>query len=609
MIKIIESISDTYITNRFDLKNSNVGNAATLDLFKIRRLKGDDEFIDYSRALLKFDLLKIQEDIENQKIDINHPSFFAKLSLKDAYGGQTTPVNFTINVHPLLKPFDEGIGKDIVGYSDIDSCNFITSSFSNNQFITWSQEGCSSPDEDFNTDLISSQFFPSGEEDLLVDVTDIVKNMIESDNNGFRVSFSEDHISDNKNYFVKRFSARNAYDESKRPTLIIGFDDSLQDTSTSLTLFKDSQFITKNYYSGELKNIVNRLGETLVGEDCLKLKITGIPGREKLFSASQAKIGSNYQTGIYSSSVNISFNDLKELVIPVSSGSIGFFSPLTGEDHNLGFSFFDSDETKVNFIFSNQITESDFTIEDDIKTFTIPFSSTSTVESVCSEITDLINSELNVSPVLVDNKNGTFRIDLTHSLMISENNRFITEIGKFPRGINVTHFNYQNIVEGDYYLSSSWFDSNNQYQIGPSRKIKISTHGIETDFSLKSFEVSSKIQDEIQHGVKTEVIVHFFNKKNPYTSEKTFKNLSTNFQGILSDAHYCIREALTNREVISFDLEKGSTRISSDFEKLFFELDTSNLSKNRSYIVDILLVRGDKKLIFKNTSPIFKITT
>ena len=55
-------------------------------------------------------------------LDIASPTFKCYLKLHDVYGGQTTPSNFKLAVFPLSKSFDEGIGRDIIRFSDLRFC-------------------------------------------------------------------------------------------------------------------------------------------------------------------------------------------------------------------------------------------------------------------------------------------------------------------------------------------------------------------------------------------------------------------------------------------------------------------------------------------------------
>ncbi len=138
MYRILSASKDTYITNKitnsnFRAKDSNVGNASTLDLFKLydESVSGSSPATELSRLLVKFDLSKLIKMKNEGKVDINDSSFQIKMHLRDVYGGQTTPSNFKLIVFPLAKNFEEGIGRDIVTFKDIDVANFITASMPN----------------------------------------------------------------------------------------------------------------------------------------------------------------------------------------------------------------------------------------------------------------------------------------------------------------------------------------------------------------------------------------------------------------------------------------------------------------------------------------------
>ena len=128
MYRILTASKDTYITNKiikstFRAEDANVGKASTLDLFKLYGetfLSGTENATEVSRILVKFNLDPIRQ-ITGSFLDIDSKSFKASLRLSDVYGGQTTPSNFKIAVFPLSRSFDEGIGRDVVNFSHIDS--------------------------------------------------------------------------------------------------------------------------------------------------------------------------------------------------------------------------------------------------------------------------------------------------------------------------------------------------------------------------------------------------------------------------------------------------------------------------------------------------------
>jgi hypothetical protein len=184
MYKIFKSTKDTYITNKIISKqpalNANVGRAGTLDLFKIygNNFSGSVALTELSTILIDFDISKIRDLFSSNKIDISDSSFKCEIKLFDVYGGQTTPNNFTVSANPVARSFLEGLGRDVVYYSDIDSCNYLTCSSGDQQ---WIEPGCAASGSNSTLcDYYNSingetstfqQSFITGEEDLVIDVT------------------------------------------------------------------------------------------------------------------------------------------------------------------------------------------------------------------------------------------------------------------------------------------------------------------------------------------------------------------------------------------------------------------------------------------------------
>jgi len=356
MLKIVKADKDTYITNKVIRGkrkfNSNVGAAGTLDLFKLygASMSGSTPNTELSRILVHFDLSEVKKLVSEGKLDYTDPSFFCKLKLKDVYGGQPTPVNYTVNVFPLSASFDEGIGKDVSYYSDYDICNWITSSLT----TKWVTPGCgnacnSTSPGDYITSSISlastvaSQNFVKGDEDLVIDVTKLMSATLSNElpDRGFRISFSENLENDNKSYFVKRFASSNAYDESKRPHLSVGFNDSISDDTQNLVFDSSCKLTLYNTVAETLSNIVS--GSALIpitGSNCLKLKLmTEISGGyySLTFSGSQFSYGSNPATGIYQSNVVIPSTDSTISAKIIQSGSVNFTPVWLSNDQTIAF--------------------------------------------------------------------------------------------------------------------------------------------------------------------------------------------------------------------------------------------------------------------------------
>ena len=247
--------SDTYITDKiidgtFRAEDANVGRAGTLDLFKLwgeTKLNSTGSLNELSRLLVKFDYQHIH-DLTASKLDLNSSNFNAKMRLFDMRTGAAVPANFNVVVFPLSQSFDEGVGRDVTAFEDLDVANYLTASISNSTAVLWNLSGANEVgtlgdpsidilsqanfnDGDGLTAVFSSQNFVKGTEDLSVDVTRVVSATVagQMSNFGFRVSFSGSDETDQKTRFVKRFASRHVTDPMIRPKIEVSFDDSLQD--------------------------------------------------------------------------------------------------------------------------------------------------------------------------------------------------------------------------------------------------------------------------------------------------------------------------------------------------------------------------------------------
>jgi len=352
MFTVLRPDKDAYITDRVvrnaRMTSANVGSAGSLDLFKLYGYtsSGSNANIELSRLLIHFDLDPLRELVAAGAIDTGHASFNCKLKLFDVYGGQPTPVNFTVVVHPLSRSFEEGLGRDVVYYADKDVCNFLSGSRAQGQ---WLLSGCAlsgglpgtvdyvtaSTNILAGTSLESSQFFTTGEEDLDVDVTLIVSATLAGllPDEGFRVALDDTHELDQRSYFVKRFASRSAYNEAKRPRLTVRYDDSIQDDTQSLYMDSPSYIFLYNHVRQTLANIVSGSSSTpITGSNSIILKLaTEISGGwyTLAFTGSQHNSGINYITGVYSASVTLSSTDTILATKLAASGSIKF-TPIWG---------------------------------------------------------------------------------------------------------------------------------------------------------------------------------------------------------------------------------------------------------------------------------------
>ena len=353
MYKILKALKDTYITNKilndkFRATDSNVGQAGTLDLFKMfneSKLNGSSSLKEVSRLLIKFDLSTLQQ-LTGSSLDISHSSFKCTLKLYDVYGGQPCPKNFKIILHPLSRSFGEGTGMDVKTFSHLGSCNFITASVQESTPTLWAISGSNASGllGSSNIDIISSgnlqdgngvadlwktQTFDSGAENLSIDVTTIVSATIAGllPDEGFRLAYSGTHESDEKTRFVKRFAARHATNVYKRPKIVVQYNDAEHDDQESMFFDLTGSVFLRNYHRGQPANILSGSAAVpMSGSNCIAVKIKS-GSFSRILSASQHSLGLNYVTGVYSSSFSISSMEtlLTEEIRSAGSGTFKLY--------------------------------------------------------------------------------------------------------------------------------------------------------------------------------------------------------------------------------------------------------------------------------------------
>jgi hypothetical protein len=326
MYRILTASADCYITNKiiqngFRATDGNTGQAGTLDLFKLyseSTISGSDFPIELSRALIKFDLDALRE-MTSSILDPSNMNVV--LNMTDVYGGQTVPTNFILSILPLSKSFDEGFGRDLVEFQDLDSANWITASYTST-LVPWDEEGAGASGSlgDASIDIMdagdlgsgavsleSTQTFSTGEEDLFVDVTTVVSAALVGiiPDHGFRIAFSGSQETDDQTRFVKRFISRHSTNITKAPKLLVRFDDSTQDDRDSFFFDVSGSLFLNNYQQGVPASIVSGSSLTsITGTNCMLLTLLSGTFTQS-YNVSQHSIGSNFVNGLYSATLAI----------------------------------------------------------------------------------------------------------------------------------------------------------------------------------------------------------------------------------------------------------------------------------------------------------------
>lgn len=385
MFRILKATKDCYITDRVingtRVTDANVGNAGTLDLFKLYnevRLSGSSTPIELSRILIKFDLGPLRA-LTGSVFNPGHSSFSATLRLNDVIGGQSTPTNFKLTLFPLSKSFDEGIGRDIVRFADLDSCNFVTASVESGNVSAWVLSGANAKGvlgasdidviasgtldvDDGVVALFVDQTFTSGDEDVEMDITHIVSATLAGiiPDHGFRLSYSETFETGSQTLFVKRFSSRHSTNTRIRPKIEIKFDDTIIDHHSSFFFDVSGSLFLNNSTRGSQTDILSGTSLTpVVGVNSLLLSLTS-GSFSQTVTASQHSIGGLFLTGVYSASFAISSLATASLVTEIALASSATFTTIWKSlDGTLGYhtgslvvnkitrNSFNSDETDV----------------------------------------------------------------------------------------------------------------------------------------------------------------------------------------------------------------------------------------------------------------------
>jgi hypothetical protein len=98
--------------------------------------------------------------------------------------------------------------------------------------------------------------------------------------------------------------------------------------------------------------------------------------------------------------------------------------------------------------------------------------------------------------------------------------------------------------------------------------------------------------------------VFVYDRSNPLYK---FTRVPIEEPSVVLEAHYSIRDTITDKIVIPFDTTNNSTRLSSDGEHLYFDAWMESLYANRAYVIDIMLLDGGQREIYYDVSPIFKV--
>jgi hypothetical protein len=288
-LKRIFPTQDNTITNAFkeNLLNrgtgSNMGAADILEIFSIYGQQSTSS-IEKSRAMIQFNI----EDFGNLP---ENSSYYLKLF--NCPHGETNPIHFTLNIHPISSSWVEGTGLDMNSYVDEGVSNWIK----RDNDTSWNVEGGDV------LNITSSQYFDKGTENLEVNVTSIVESWRSGtySNNGFMVKLA-DALENSliQSYYTKKFFSRSSEYFVKRPVLEARWDETIFDDRARI-FASSSMLSTQNLYNIYMYNIWS---SEYLNVPSLVSGVIYVSLYETLGSSAIASFtGSNVQTGIYKAQI------------------------------------------------------------------------------------------------------------------------------------------------------------------------------------------------------------------------------------------------------------------------------------------------------------------
>ena len=217
---------------------------------------------EHSAALLTFDLKSIVDEHINTLDDsiFSTPApaadFKAFLKLKDVGVASTSPKDFKLRLRVLSNDFNEGIGRDVLHFSDLGDANFKTISSLTSPTVTWTNEGIVSVGDVFTTSSLDTEVEVKTGEDIVFDITNHVYAFMGDDSlsQTFVIDIAHENLFDEFTYFVKRFGSRNLSNKFNRPKVEI----KVKDEKFENVSYSTKKRFLNNDETFYLTNLVNK---------------------------------------------------------------------------------------------------------------------------------------------------------------------------------------------------------------------------------------------------------------------------------------------------------------------------------------------------------------
>ena len=276
--------------------------------------------IEESVLLLKSDLEKNNEFFS---YDIVKDNIKIYLDLHDITTSLSKPKDYNIEVLPLTKDFNEGLGRDVYSLTDVDAANWIYSNYNGNtnEKTSWESAGeiglleGTDPNlcdliwyyDDYNFKDLCNFYIKNGNENILVDITSIYEKYWQEnstlENKGLCVKFADINLNDDETYFAKRLGSKNVRNRHLKPALKILIDDNTYNIPINKFFYfnEENKIFLYNKKGGTLKNIQKIQNGNIVDIDAtqdLLLNITSLDTINDIPVYAESLIQCNQMTDI-----------------------------------------------------------------------------------------------------------------------------------------------------------------------------------------------------------------------------------------------------------------------------------------------------------------------
>lgn len=332
-IKRFVANKDTTITNAYKGSLTTTGEAANMgasDILEVFTIyaQANTASREEARALLDFPVSDISAARTAGDIPASGSVSFY-LRMFNAEHELTLPTDYTMQIAPVTKSWDEGYGLDMDNYTDPGYPSGIGATWAYAASgSTWAASGS---DIDATTHNFTASVGADGTDDVEVDVTPLVEAWLGPlANNGLAVRFPPATSSLNRSYYTKRYFGRGSEFFFKRPLIEARWGTANKDNagnfyaSSSMVADNSNKLYLYNVYKGQKQNVPS------VGTNKLDLNLYATLGSASLTSATAGWSS----IGVYTASITLD-NTASSVYAVWSTGSTQFHtsSAITVNSH------------------------------------------------------------------------------------------------------------------------------------------------------------------------------------------------------------------------------------------------------------------------------------